>query len=91
MKYLYCEKCHDLVLEKDTKSTREIFGSIIKTDRIIHYYTKMANAYGSGPFARQRVGYCPTYHPVFCGEVREPTSMEYFILYICNTKRNKAL
>jgi len=83
-KFLFCEKCQDLVPESDTKMFSEILGTTFgKEDHRIHWYTK-TDYLGN----RKLIG-CPTHtRKVFCGDVREPSSMEYWILYYCNPNRN---
>lgn len=95
MKFLYCEKCQDLVKESDTKLLSEIIGPLpekilgptLRPDKLIHYFVETRNLYGNQPFGV--IGYCPVNHPVMCGDVREPDALEYFILFTCNSKRNK--
>jgi hypothetical protein len=83
-KYLYCEKCQDLVPESDTKMVSEILGTTFgKEDHRVHWYSKR-DRYGS----RQAIGAQVFTRQVFCGDVREPDPMEYWILYSCNPKRN---
>lgn len=86
-KYLFCEKCKDLVLKTDTKPLSEIYGSAFKSsdEEPIHFYYKLED-HGL-PFHRQRTGYQRHRRLILCGKVREPTPEEYFILYTSNPKR----
>lgn len=83
-KLYYCEKCEDLVPETEVKNPFPT----LKGSKVIHYYTETRNYYGNLPPGR--IAYCPVSHPVFCGNVREPTPEEYFIHFTCNPERNKS-
>lgn len=93
-KYLYCEKCQDLIPESEAKNLSEIFPNLtvagavwtVPNDRLIHYYTRMENIYGNNPGV---IGCCLEERPHYCGDVREASPEEYFILFTCNPKRNK--
>lgn len=49
-------------------------------NRLIHRYTKIENSYNNPPGV---IGYCPIQRTVLCGNVREATAEEYFILHTC--------
>lgn len=83
MKYLYCEKCEDLVPETEVKNPFPT----LKDFKPIHYYTRMVNAYKNQ--APGVIGFCPETEHNYCGSVREPTPEEYFIHYTCNPDRNQ--
>jgi len=70
----FCEQCCRLVPDSEVKN---LFG----LQR--HYYTKTVNGYKNQ--MPGMIGYYPVKEEVYCGKVREPTDMEYFIFETCKS------
>jgi hypothetical protein len=69
-KHPFCTSCNKIVPESEALDPFD-------TGKLIHHYYKTENAYGN--LMSEAIGYCPVQHPVYCGEIREPTDQEYFI------------
>jgi hypothetical protein len=67
---LFCEKCSKIVPEKEVR----LVGTAM-----FHYYETSENLYKNA--GTNRIGYCPQIIPHFCGKLREPTDIEYFIYH----------
>ena len=97
MKYLYCEKCQDLVSDKDvvelprldiSVAGKEVKVKTLKEKTLHHRKSWTENFYNNA--GTGRIGYCPVQRTQMCGIVREPTPEEYFIHFTCNAERNKS-
>ncbi len=95
MKFLYCEKCQDLVPETEVVELPRLDISVGKKVKVKalkeksrhHQKSWTENFYNNA--GTGRIGYCPVQRTQMCGTVREPTPEEYFIHFTCNPKRNK--
>lgn len=65
----FCTKCFKIVPDNEVQ--------ILSENSKVHHYFKIKNAYNNS--GSDRIGYLPVEVPIYCGSVREPTDIEYFI------------
>lgn len=73
----FCDKCNKIVPDSEVQD-------LFNKGRLKHVYSEYVNAYKN-----QRpgmIGFCGVNETVWCGDIREPSDIEYFIYVTCSVK-----